>query len=66
MYYTATEARSGDQCIGVARRPRPTRSLHGQLGAPVVCQNGADAGVTVDNGDFGGSIDPDIFTDPGR
>ncbi len=33
---------------------------------PAVCQNGIDVGNTVDNGNYGGSIDPDIFTDPSR
>ncbi len=55
MYYAATEAASGDQCIGLAI------STAGPLGPyvdsspmPVVCQTGR-----------GGSIDPDIFVAPG-
>ncbi len=39
----------------------PTRDTSA---VPAVCQNGSDAGSTVDNGNYGGSIDPDVFTDP--
>ena len=47
--------RSGDE---------PAGPVHRFLPAPAVCQNGIDVGGTVDNGNYGGSIDPDIFTDP--
>ena len=40
---------------------RPART--GYLGAPVVCQDGSDTAPTVDDGNFGGSIDPMVFTD---
>ena len=62
MYYTATEASTGDQCIGVATSATPLGPYVDTSAAPVVCQNGNDAGRTVDNGNYGGSIDPDIFT----
>ncbi len=54
MYYTATDADSGDQCIGVATAPvaDPAGPYTDQSSGPVECQTGA-----------GGSIDPDIFTD---
>ncbi len=42
---------------------RPDRPLPRPSAAPVVCQNGLDTSPTLDNGDFGGSIDPDVFTD---
>ena len=64
MYYTATEASTGDQCIGVAtllhRSADPTSTIPR---GPAVCQDGTDLAHTVDNGNYGGSIDPDIFTD---
>ena len=65
MYYTATEASTGSQCIGVATAPAadPTGPYHDTSSAPVVCQDGGDAAPTIDNGDYGGSIDPDVFTD---
>ena len=66
MYYTATEASSGDQCIGMATSLTPLGPYQDNQSAPVVCQNGVDVGdpvQTVDNGNYGGSIDPDIFTD---
>jgi hypothetical protein len=65
MYYTATEAWSGDQCIGMATSSSPLGPYRDTQSAPVVCQNGVDVGnpvQTVDNGNYGGSIDPDIFT----
>jgi hypothetical protein len=66
MYYTATEASTGDQCIGFATAPAtsPLGPYTDSSSAPVVCQNGVDLGATVDNGNYGGSIDPDVFTDP--
>jgi hypothetical protein len=63
MYYTATEASDGDQCIGMATSATPLGPYNDNSNAPVVCQNGSDTGP-VDNGNYGGSIDPDIFTDP--
>ena len=64
MYYTATEASTGLQCIGAATAPAgdPTGPYTDTSAAPVVCQDGADLSPTVDNGNFGGSIDPDVFT----
>ena len=66
MYYTATESWSGDQCIGMATAPAgdPLGPYSDTNGGPAVCQDGSDAGSTVDNGNYGGSIDPDVFTDP--
>jgi len=65
MYYTATEAWSGDQCIGMATAPAgdPIGPYTDTSAAPAVCQDGSDANGTVDNGNYGGSIDPDVFTD---
>ena len=63
MYYTATEAWSGDQCIGMATSVTPQGPYSDTNSAPAVCQDGSDAGNTVDNGNYGGSIDPDVFTD---
>ncbi len=66
MYYVATEASTGDQCIGMASAPAndPTGPYTDSSAFPVVCQDGADLPpATVDNGDYGGSIDPDVFTD---
>jgi len=65
MYYTATEASTGDQCIGVATAPAidPEGPYIDDSPGPAVCQNGTDLAQTVDNGNYGGSIDPDIFTD---
>jgi hypothetical protein len=70
MYYTATEASSpNDQCIGLATSTTPggpytPSSPSASSPGPVVCQDGADVSPTVvDNGNYGGSIDPDIFTD---
>ncbi len=67
MYYTATEASSGDQCIGRATSVTPIGPYTDTSNLPVVCQDGFDvnsAGTLVDNGNYGGSIDPDVFTDP--
>jgi hypothetical protein len=72
MYYTATQASNGDQCIGRAVATSPSGPYVDSSSAPVICQDGVDTfsnnnGVfagSVDDGDFGGSIDPDIFTDP--
>ena len=65
MYYVATEASTGDQCIGVATAPAadPTGPYRDSSAVPAVCQNSFDVAPTVDNGDYGGSIDPDVFTD---
>ena len=52
MYYTATDADSGDQCIGMATASNPIGPYTDPNNEPVECQTGA-----------GGSIDPDIFTD---
>ncbi len=65
MYYAATQASNGDQCIGRALATQPGGPYVDTSSAPVVCQDGTDAGSTVDNGNYGGSIDPDIFTDHG-
>jgi predicted GH43/DUF377 family glycosyl hydrolase len=51
MYYTATVASEGLQCIGVATSSTPLGPYTDTSAAPVVCQTGE-----------GGSIDPDIFT----
>ena len=63
MYYTATEASSpNDQCIGVATSssaPGP----YSPAALPVVCQDNS-YGPPVIGGNGGGSIDPDVFTDP--
>ena len=66
MYYSATEASTGDECIGAAVAPvtSPLGPYVDTSSAPVVCQNGIDGAGTVDNGNYGGSIDPDIFHDP--
>jgi hypothetical protein len=66
MYYAATQASDGDQCIGRAEATSPLGPYVDTSTSPVICQDGADTGSgTVDNGDYGGSIDPDIFTDNG-
>ncbi len=64
MYYTATEASApGDQCIGLATSLTPLGPYRDNRSQPVVCQDGVGwPGPTVD-GSYGGSIDPDIFTD---
>ena len=53
MYYTATDISSGDQCIGVATASAPLGRYTDTNPNPVTCMTGD-----------GGSIDPDIFTDP--
>ena len=63
MYYTATEASTGDQCIGVATSALPIGPYTDNTTQPVVCDNGVDQSPTIDDGDWGGSIDPDVFTD---
>jgi hypothetical protein len=63
MYYTATEASApGDQCIGVATSLTPLGPYRDTSSAPVVCQDGVYSGQTI-GGNWGGSIDPNIFTD---
>jgi hypothetical protein len=65
MYYTATEGSApGYQCIGVATSSTPLGPYHDPNSAPVVCQDDTLGSPTIDNGPFGGSIDPDIFFDP--
>ncbi len=65
MYYTATDAASGDQCIGRATSALPTGPYVDNSATPVVCQNDSYSYPVVDNGttSLGGSIDPDVFTD---
>ena len=63
MYYTATDIASGDQCIGMATSATPIGLYVDNMGRPVVCQNNSDPFPVVDNGNLGGSIDPDVFTD---
>jgi hypothetical protein len=65
MYYTATEALFGDQCIGVATSSAPQGPYTDNQSQPIVCQNGVGySDPTVDSAfNYGGSIDPDIFTD---
>ena len=65
MYYTATDAASGDQCIGRATSVLPTGPYVDNSTAPVVCQNDSYPYPVIDNGNssLGGSIDPDVFTD---
>ena len=63
MYYTATEVSApGDQCIGVATSLTPLGPYRDTSSAPVVCQDGVYSGQTI-GGNWGGSIDPNIFTD---
>ena len=61
MYYTATERSTGDQCIGMATAATPfgpyQDTSHNRLCATTT-------GVEHRRRNFGGSIDPDIFTDP--
>jgi hypothetical protein len=64
MYYTATERATGDQCIGMAIASSPFGPYADSARHPVVCDNDFDSGSTVDDGPYGGSIDPDVFTDP--
>ncbi len=63
MYFVATDAASGEQCIGRATSLLPIGPYVDNSSAPVVCQNGTYPYPVVDNGNFGGSIDPDVFTD---
>jgi len=64
MYYTATEKSApGDQCIGVATSSTPQGPYRDGSPAPVVCQDGVYFSPTI-GGNWGGSIDPDIFKDP--
>ncbi|HVB91236.1 MAG TPA: glycoside hydrolase family 43 protein [Acidimicrobiales bacterium] len=65
MYYAATQASDGDQCIGLALASSPGGPYVDNSSAPAVCQNGTDVAPSIDNGNYGGSIDPDIFTDKG-
>ncbi len=58
MYYTATERSTGDQCIGMATAATPFGPYQDAASQPAVCNNG------IELSNFGGSIDPDIFTDP--
>ena len=53
MYYTATDSSSGTQCIGEATATTPLGPYVDTNSEPVECQVG-----------LGGSIDPNIFTDP--
>ena len=53
MFYTATDAASGAQCIGEAESNSPVGPFLDRNTAPVICDPIA-----------GGDIDPDIFTDP--
>jgi hypothetical protein len=63
MYYTATEAVApNDQCIGMATSTSPAGPYVDSSPVPVICQDGDYGPPVIDNGDFGGSIDPDIFT----
>jgi hypothetical protein len=63
MYYTATEASApNDQCIGWATSNTPM-GPYSSAPEPAICQDGSTS-ATIDNGNYGGSIDPDIFTDP--
>jgi hypothetical protein len=52
MYYAATVASDGLQCLGLATSATPLGPYVDTSAAPVVCQTGT-----------GGSIDPDVFTD---
>ena len=64
MYYTATERSTSDQCIGMATASDPLGPYADSESQPAVCDNDSDAPPTIDDGYDGGSIDPDIFTDP--
>jgi hypothetical protein len=58
MYFAATDALSGpadgDQCIGMAVSTSPSGPFVDNSSAPFICQS-----------NYGGSIDPDIFTEGG-
>ncbi|MGO9343939.1 MAG: family 43 glycosylhydrolase [Acidimicrobiales bacterium] len=53
MFYTATDAATGAQCIGEAESGSPAGPFLDQNTAPVICDPAA-----------GGDIDPEIFADP--
>jgi hypothetical protein len=62
MYYTATErSEPNDQCIGVATSATP-EGPYTSSSTPVVCQDDSYGSPTI-GGNWGGSIDPAIFTD---
>ncbi len=64
MYYTATETTApGDQCIGLATSPTPLGPYRDTRSTPVVCQDGNGWPAPTVDGSYGGSIDPDVFTD---
>ena len=64
MYYTATEVVApNDQCIGMATSANPAGPYTDGSSVPVVCQDGDYGPPVIDNGNLGGSIDPDVFTD---
>jgi len=63
MYYTATEIQTGDQCIGMATSNSPLGPYTDNSAQPIVCQNGIGYSAPSIDGSYGGSIDPDIFTD---
>ena len=50
LFYSATERRSGRQCIGRARAGSPTGPFRDRRRGPIVCQR-----------EMGGSIDPYVF-----
>ena len=53
MFYVAHDQASGHECIGRAVASRLTEIFHDDNSQPVVCQV-----------EHGGSIDPEVFTDP--
>jgi hypothetical protein len=66
MYYAATRASDGDQCIGQAVATEPEGPYVDTSSLPFLCQDGTDPQGGPDANDslnFGGSIDPDIFVD---
>jgi hypothetical protein len=64
MYYTATETVApNDQCIGMATSATPGGPYVDNSNVPVICQDGDYGPPVIDNGNLGGSIDPDIFID---
>ncbi len=66
MYYSATQASNGYQCIGRAISSTPLGPYVDNSSAPVICQDGLDNGSdAAPPGNYGGSIDPDIFVDNG-
>jgi arabinan endo-1,5-alpha-L-arabinosidase len=54
MYFTARDATSDRQCIGVATSDNPEGPFQGVGDTPLICQD-----------DLGGSIDPSSFADDG-